>query len=76
MDRLVPGLGLGNHLDRRRAGRLYDDWLRFLPVHSGASPDRAVPDTPVTNEDGDTNIPGGDFQCRCTAEPNLDDLAL
>jgi len=27
---------------------------------------------PVTNEDGDENDPGEDFQCRCTAEPNLD----
>ena len=31
-------------------------------------------DPPVTNEDGDTNHPGEDYQCRCTAEPNLDEL--
>jgi SPP1 gp7 family putative phage head morphogenesis protein len=30
-------------------------------------------DPPVTNEDGDTNNPGTDFQCRCTAIPVLDD---
>jgi SPP1 gp7 family putative phage head morphogenesis protein len=29
---------------------------------------------PVTNPEGETNHPGGDYQCRCTAEPILDDL--
>ena len=29
---------------------------------------------PVTNPEGDRNHPGGDYQCRCTAEPYLDDL--
>lgn len=33
-------------------------------------------DPPVTNEEGDTNHPGEDYQCRCTAEPNLDELDL
>lgn len=27
---------------------------------------------PVTNEDGDTNHPGEDYQCRCDAEPIFD----
>ena len=31
---------------------------------------------PVTNDDGDENHPGEDYQCRCTAEPNLDELDL
>lgn len=31
-------------------------------------------DPPVTNDDGDTNNPGGDYQCRCTAFPVLDEL--
>ncbi len=31
-------------------------------------------DPPVTNEDGDTNNPGEDFQCRCTTEPAVDAL--
>ena len=26
-------------------------------------------DPPVTNDDGDTNHPGGDYNCRCTAYP-------
>jgi SPP1 gp7 family putative phage head morphogenesis protein len=29
---------------------------------------------PETNEDGDQNHPGEDYQCRCTAEPDVDDL--
>ena len=28
-------------------------------------------DPPVTNDAGDTNAPGGDYQCRCTADPLL-----
>jgi SPP1 gp7 family putative phage head morphogenesis protein len=32
-------------------------------------------DPPVTNEAGDRNHPGGDYQCRCTAMPVLDELA-
>ncbi len=31
---------------------------------------------PVTNADGDRNEPGGDYQCRCTAEPVLPDFSL
>lgn len=31
-------------------------------------------DPPVTNPRGDKNHPGQDVQCRCTAEPVLDDL--
>jgi len=30
-------------------------------------------DPPVTNDDGDTNHPGEDYQCRCIAVPVLDD---
>lgn len=30
-------------------------------------------DPPVTNSDGDTNLPGEDFQCRCVAFP-VDDI--
>lgn len=30
-------------------------------------------DPPVTNDDGDENHPGGDYQCRCVALPILDD---
>lgn len=37
-------------------------------------------DPPVTNEDGDQNHPGSDYQCRCTAEPDvtgfLDELGI
>jgi SPP1 gp7 family putative phage head morphogenesis protein len=29
-------------------------------------------DPPVTNEAGDTNDPGEDYQCRCSAEPIFD----
>jgi len=29
---------------------------------------------PVTNSAGDRNHPGGDYQCRCTAEPVIGDL--
>lgn len=35
-------------------------------IHSWADP-------PVTNEAGDRNHPGEDYQCRCTADPVLDD---
>ena len=31
-------------------------------------------DPPVTNSKGDRNHPGGDYQCRCWAEPVLSDL--
>jgi SPP1 gp7 family putative phage head morphogenesis protein len=31
-------------------------------------------DPPVTNEDGDTNLPGGDFQCRCVSYPIVPEL--
>jgi SPP1 gp7 family putative phage head morphogenesis protein len=31
-------------------------------------------DPPVTNEDGDTNNPGEDYQCRCVAIPVIPDL--
>lgn len=31
---------------------------------------------PVTNAQGDRNHPGGDYQCRCTAEPNLAEIEL
>lgn len=31
-------------------------------------------DPPVTNEEGDTNHPGGDYQCRCVAIPILPPL--
>lgn len=31
-------------------------------------------DPPVTNEDGDRNHPGEDYQCRCVAYPILDEL--
>ncbi len=33
-------------------------------------------DPPITNDRGDQNHPGGDYQCRCTAEPviNLDKI--
>lgn len=31
---------------------------------------------PVTNPEGEENHPGEDYQCRCTAEPNLDELEL
>ena len=31
-------------------------------------------DPPVTNENGDRNHPGSDFQCRCVGLPFLDDL--
>jgi hypothetical protein len=31
-------------------------------------------DPPVTNEDGDENHPGEDYQCRCTAYPVLPEL--
>jgi SPP1 gp7 family putative phage head morphogenesis protein len=31
-------------------------------------------DPPVTNEDGDRNHPGEDYQCRCTAYPVLPEL--
>lgn len=31
---------------------------------------------PITNAQGDRNEPGGDYSCRCTAEPVLDDLAF
>ena len=30
-------------------------------------------DPPVTNEQGDTNNPGGDYRCRCLATPVLSD---
>lgn len=29
---------------------------------------------PVTNDDGDTNLPGGDFQCRCVSYPIVPEL--
>ena len=32
------------------------------------------PDTSKSGEDGDTNNPGDDFQCRCVAVPIIDDL--
>ena len=32
-------------------------------------------DPPVTNEDGDTNLPGEDFNCRCVSYPVLPELA-
>lgn len=31
-------------------------------------------DPPVTNPDGDRNNPGEDYQCRCTAQPELEDV--
>ena len=31
-------------------------------------------DPPVTNDDGDTNLPGEDYQCRCVAFPVLAEL--
>lgn len=31
-------------------------------------------DPPETNDNGDTNDPGEDYQCRCTAEPDLDGI--
>jgi SPP1 gp7 family putative phage head morphogenesis protein len=31
-------------------------------------------DPPVTNDDGDTNHPGEDYQCRCVAIPVLPDI--
>lgn len=31
-------------------------------------------DPPVTNEDGDTNNPGEDYNCRCAAIPYIDDI--
>jgi SPP1 gp7 family putative phage head morphogenesis protein len=31
-------------------------------------------DPPITNSDGDHNHPGSDFQCRCQARPNVDQL--
>lgn len=31
-------------------------------------------DPPVTNDDGDTNLPGSDYQCRCVAFPLLSEL--
>lgn len=31
-------------------------------------------DPPVTNDDGDTNIPGGDYNCHCVPFPVLDEL--
>jgi SPP1 gp7 family putative phage head morphogenesis protein len=31
-------------------------------------------DPPVTNPEGDVNHPGEDYQCRCTAEPDVDAL--
>lgn len=39
--------------------------------------EQAWDDPPVTNEDGDTNHPGEDYQCRCVAIPvipSIDDL--
>lgn len=31
---------------------------------------------PITNDQGDRNEPGGDYQCRCTGEPVLSDLSF
>lgn len=31
-------------------------------------------DPPITNDDGDTNHPGGDYQCRCSSYPVLPEL--
>jgi SPP1 gp7 family putative phage head morphogenesis protein len=31
-------------------------------------------DPPITNDQGDRNNPGEDFQCRCSALPKLDDV--
>lgn len=35
----------------------------------------AYSDPPVTNEDGDRNLPGEDYQCRCAAIPIIDAFA-
>lgn len=32
-------------------------------------------DPPITNDNGDRNHPGQDYQCRCTAEPILPDIS-
>lgn len=48
---------------------------RVRPMHAdldGTTQSWGAP--PVTNEDGDTNHPGGDYQCRCVAFPVLDSV--
>lgn len=48
---------------------------RVRPMHLELEGTRHRFDSPpVTNEQGDTNNPGEDFQCRCTAEPDVSAL--
>jgi SPP1 gp7 family putative phage head morphogenesis protein len=47
---------------------------RVRPMHADLEGTiHAWDDPPVTNERGDKNHPGGDYQCRCVAIPVLDD---
>ncbi len=48
---------------------------RVRPIHLELEGSHQTWDNPPeTNEDGDQNHPGEDYQCRCTAEPDVDDL--
>jgi SPP1 gp7 family putative phage head morphogenesis protein len=47
---------------------------RVRPMHADLEGTvQSWDDPPVTNEKGETNHPGGDIQCRCFADPILDD---
>lgn len=48
-----------------------DQWVR--PMHHALDGSiQAWDEPPVTNEDGDRNNPGEDYQCRCVAIPVID----
>jgi SPP1 gp7 family putative phage head morphogenesis protein len=48
---------------------------RVRPMHKDLEGTKqSWDDPPVTNEAGDRNHPGGDYQCRCNALPDVDSL--
>ena len=66
---------------QRAAGVTHYRWRssndqRVRPMHHALDGSiHAWNDPPVTNEDGDRNNPGEDYQCRCVAIPVLDEDA-
>lgn len=69
-----------SHTRMARAGITSAIWTtagdeRVRPLHAdldGQTFD--LDDPPVTNEDGETNLPGEDINCRCVSFPHLDEL--
>lgn len=48
---------------------------RVRPMHDDLDgSEQSWDDPPVTNDDGDTNHPGEDYQCRCVAIPVIPDV--